>query len=111
MTTTWLFAVVLVRIPTTRRICLAYPHNLTGLCWTFCLLWVAGVWYHDSETAKAWSDFPKKSCRVLWCYIYAGTVFYAHVEFLGRFEVEGSDYAGLASGLGHGGTRALHHTV
>jgi hypothetical protein len=56
MAATWLLAVVLVRIPATRRICLKRGNALCVLCWAFCAFWVALRSYdYDNETMKAWS--------------------------------------------------------
>ncbi|KAG2749057.1 hypothetical protein P692DRAFT_20538032 [Suillus brevipes Sb2] len=60
MAASWLIAVVLVRIPTTRRICLNNAGDLTHLCWIFCMLWVAALWYYDREPMETILDVPKK---------------------------------------------------
>ncbi|KAG2356912.1 hypothetical protein BDR07DRAFT_1463819, partial [Suillus spraguei] len=36
MAATWLFALVLVRVPATRRVCLDNAYIISPLCWTFC---------------------------------------------------------------------------
>jgi hypothetical protein len=55
MAASWLLAVVLVRIPTTRRICLNDARDLTRLCWAFCVFWVAAISYYDREAVETWS--------------------------------------------------------
>ncbi|KAG1875836.1 hypothetical protein F4604DRAFT_1762303 [Suillus subluteus] len=55
MAATWLFAVALVRNPATRRICLKDARNLSRLCWMFCALWEAALWYYDGEFVETWS--------------------------------------------------------
>ncbi|KAG1851870.1 hypothetical protein DFJ58DRAFT_885966 [Suillus subalutaceus] len=52
MAATWLFAVALVRNPATRRICLKDARNISRLCWVFCALWEAALWYYDNVPKK-----------------------------------------------------------
>jgi hypothetical protein len=122
MAANWLLAVVLVRIPTTRRICLNNARYLSLLCWIFCVLWVAALWYYDKEPietllgkfAAATSGMPtnimhaihrcsKKVCHIRLCYIGVGSGVYGHAEFLGEFKVEASYCDGWVAGLGHAG--------
>ncbi|KAG1851861.1 hypothetical protein DFJ58DRAFT_419219 [Suillus subalutaceus] len=55
MAETWLLAVVLVRIPTTRRICLKDAIVLSILCWAFCGLWIVALQNNDFKTVEMWS--------------------------------------------------------
>ncbi|KAG1865963.1 hypothetical protein F4604DRAFT_982214 [Suillus subluteus] len=55
MAATWLLAVVLVRNPTTRRICLKDAIVLSILCWAFCGLWIVALLDNDCKTVEMWS--------------------------------------------------------
>ncbi|KAG1894922.1 uncharacterized protein F5891DRAFT_700179 [Suillus fuscotomentosus] len=68
MAATWLLAVVLVRIPITRKVFLNEPFKLPILCWAFYgLLVIALVIYDDSDTAETRSlaDLLENKAMVL----------------------------------------------
>lgn len=86
MAASWLLAVVLVRNPTTRRICLNNARDLTQLCWIFCMLWVVAVWYYDREPMETISDLPKKFA-VYFCATLAWAVeFMVTLSFWGNLK-------------------------
>ncbi|KAG2080361.1 uncharacterized protein F5147DRAFT_738366 [Suillus discolor] len=60
MAATWLFAVALVRIPSTRRMCQEDLSGLWLLCWAFCVLWGSILLWYDSE----WYD--RETLRLEW---------------------------------------------
>lgn len=122
MAASWLLAVALVRIPITRRLCLDNARDLSHLCLTFCVLWVAAMWFYNKEPietlsgkfAAATSEMPTNImhamhrcsegiCHIRLWYIGLGSGVYGHVEFLGEFEVEASDCDGWVAALGHAG--------
>ncbi|KAG1791049.1 uncharacterized protein HD556DRAFT_1445569 [Suillus plorans] len=72
MAATWLFAVVLVRIPSTRRIFLEDLSGLSILCWVFWVLWlcVLAQWsQYDRGTVELpewkWTDLLKQLAIIL----------------------------------------------
>ncbi|KAG1888647.1 hypothetical protein F4604DRAFT_1899647 [Suillus subluteus] len=66
MAATWLLAIVLVRIPITRRSCIKDARGLSILCWVFCGLWLAQR-YYDNLAVETWSpaDILKQIAIVL----------------------------------------------
>ncbi|KAG1851874.1 hypothetical protein DFJ58DRAFT_914477 [Suillus subalutaceus] len=60
MAGTWLLSAILVRIPTTRRICLEDPRGLGFLRLAFCLLWVINPQNHDGDKMETRSEHSAK---------------------------------------------------
>ncbi|KAG1853849.1 hypothetical protein C8R48DRAFT_722589 [Suillus tomentosus] len=71
MAATWLFAVALVRIPSTRRMCQEDLSGLWLLCWAFCVSWgFILLWYepYDLGTMELewkWTDLLKDLAIIL----------------------------------------------
>ncbi|KAG1853847.1 hypothetical protein C8R48DRAFT_722582 [Suillus tomentosus] len=71
MAATWLFAVALVRIPSTRRMCQEDLSGLWLLCWVFGVLWafmLSCYEPYDRETVKLewkWTDLLKSLAIML----------------------------------------------
>ncbi|KAG2356239.1 hypothetical protein BDR07DRAFT_419898 [Suillus spraguei] len=88
MAITWLLAVILVRIPITRSICIKDSRSLGVLCWAFCALWIEVVWYYDNEKAEGMLDLLKKSVVYICASFVWAVEFMVMLSFWGNLQLK-----------------------